>query len=343
MSGFRSHGFCQTARLLLAVILAALAGALPSTSAHGFDGCSLEDGVSATTCPLRDGATVEGVLGEPGQSATYRLDTFASDVTVELLLTVPDGVDTAAAELAILDWRGDVIGAATLEGDAPEARLSATLPLPGAYAVRLGGSAATPSLDYHLSAKVTYPGDVPQPIWPAALAQGDAPLEDERRLIRVPRGGTPSAGVAAGRIVSPPPAGIFDDFILVADVTFEQVAGPAALQVRFRYEPEAGGGTGYLFSLDPFAGTATLETFVEGRRRAIVADVPLPTMPTTDHPSRLVLSAEGPSITVTLDGALLVDVTDDRFGRGLIAIGAVTWSEPVGVLFDHVQVTAKPR
>jgi hypothetical protein len=290
-----------------------------------------------------------------GSSPTYRLDTFGPDATVELLLGASDGASGAMtgemadgmtlglAELAILNWRGDVVGAATREANAPEIRLTATLPLPGAYAVRISGDASTASLPYRLSARITYPGAAPLPLWPAALAQANAALDDERRVIRVPRSGTPAAGVAAGRILSAPPDGIFGDFTLVADVTFEQIAGPAALQVRFRYEPEAGGGTGYLFSLDPFAGTATLEVFEEGQRDAIVANVPLPMMPTTDHPQRLVLSAAGPSIVVTLDGQPVIEASDGRYERGLIAIGAVTWSEPVGVLFDHVQVSAKPR
>ena len=75
----------------------------------------------AATCPLRDGATVEGALGAMGSSPTYRLDTFGPDATVELLLGASDGASGAMtgemadgmtlglAELAILNWRGDVV------------------------------------------------------------------------------------------------------------------------------------------------------------------------------------------------------------------------------------------
>ena len=129
------------------------------------------------------------------------------------------------------------------------------------------------------------------------------------------------------------------DFVLVADVQFEQIVGPSALTVRFRYEPEAGGGTGYLLSVDPFGGTVSLDSFEEGQRRPIVAHRPLPTMPTSDAPNRLILRAEGSTIAVKLDGEQILEATDARYAHGLIAVGVVTWSEPVAVTFDHLLVT----
>ena len=62
-------------------------------------------------------------------------------------------------------------------------------------------------------------------------------------------------------------------------------------------------------------------------------------MPTAEWPNRLVLTADGPAIRVTLDGQPLIETTDARFGKGLIAVGAVTWSDPMAVTFDHIQVT----
>jgi hypothetical protein len=149
--------------------------------------------------------------------------------------------------------------------------------------------------------------------------------------------------VAVARALRSPPEGEVDDFTMVADVQFEQILGPSALTVRFRYEPEAGGGTGYLLSVDPFGGTATLDSFDEGQRKPIVGHAPLPVMPTPDGPNRLIVKAEGASIQVTLDGQPVLSATDERFPRGLIVVGAVTWSDPVAVTFDHIQVTAPPR
>jgi hypothetical protein len=148
--------------------------------------------------------------------------------------------------------------------------------------------------------------------------------------------------VAVARALRAPPEGEVGDFTLVADVQFEKIVGPSALTIRFRYEPEAGGGTGYVLSLDPFGGTATLDSFDEGQRKTIVNHVQMPVVPNEQRPSRLVLRAAGPTLNVTLDGQPVLEASDARYARGLIAVGVVTWSDPVAVTFDHIQVTV-PR
>jgi hypothetical protein len=136
-----------------------------------------------------------------------------------------------------------------------------------------------------------------------------------------------------------PPDGAVGDFTLVTDVQFEHIVGPSALTVRFRYEPEAGGGSGYFLTVDPVAAEASLESFEEGRRRTIVAHARLPVEIESGSPRRLVLKATGADIVATLDGQNILSVSDSRYPRGLVAIGVVTWSEPTSVIFDHLLVT----
>jgi hypothetical protein len=62
-------------------------------------------------------------------------------------------------------------------------------------------------------------------------------------------------------------------------------------------------------------------------------------MPTSEQPNRLILRASGPQITASLDGQSILDVTDSKYPAGLITVGVVTWSDPVAVTFDHLQVT----
>jgi hypothetical protein len=254
-------------RLATSVVLAAILATVPldwvGLQAVAFDGCTLADEVRATTCRLEDGQTVEGMLDALRGSATYRVDAFSPDATLELQLAAKSG----SARISVLDWRGNTLGTAARGDDGPDVRLSTKLPLPGAYGVRVSGDVPPESPGYTLTAAVSYPGAAALPVWPPAFVTRDGPLSDERRLIRVPRGGTPAGGVAAGRILGAPPDGIFSNFTLVTDVQFEQVVGPSALTIRFRYEPEAGGGTGYLLSMDPFGGTVSLDSFEEGQRR----------------------------------------------------------------------------
>lgn len=329
--------------LAASAVLAALLAAIPldgtSLPARAFDGCTLGEEVRGTTCRLTSGGAVDGVLDASGGSATYRVDVFSPDATLELVLAAGG----SSTQVSVLDWRGSPLATAVRGDDAPEVRLSAKLPLPGAYGVRVSGDTSAESPGYRLSASVAYPTGPLQPIWPPALASGDGPVGNERQVIRVPRGGTPSGGVAASRILGAPPADVFSDFTMVADVQFEKIVGPSALTVRFRYEPEAGGGTGYILSLDPFGGTATLDAFEEGQRHTIVGDAPLTVVPTPENSSRLVLTADGPLIRASLDGQPVVEASDGRYAKGLVAVGAVTWSEPVAVTFDHVQVAAPPR
>jgi hypothetical protein len=333
------HRTARERALSLIIVLVALAPIAPAgwhtVLAAQETGCTLGAEIRATTCRLVDGRTVEGALADAAGSATYRVDALGPDTALDLVVAGSGG----SIRVTVVDWRGTVLGQAVRSDDAPEARLSARLPQPGAYGVQVDGDALAASPTYRLGTALRQTGPVVSAAWPRSLADGDAPLTGERQIVRTPRGGTSLAGVAVARALGAPPDGEVGDFTLVADVQFEQIVGPSAFTVRFRYEPEAGGGSGYLFSLDPFGGTVSLDSFEEGQRRSIVGHSALPFMPTSDGPNRLIVRAEGSAIRVTLDGQTVLEATDSRYPRGLIAVGAVTWSDPVAVTFDHIQVT----
>jgi hypothetical protein len=330
--------------LVVSVVLATFLATVPvewfSLDADASDACTTSDEIRAMTCRLLDGQTepLRGQLDGPGATATYRLDVLGPGATVSVTLASED--DTVNASL--LDWRGTVLGQTHPGPEAATSVLSATVPLPGVYGLRIEGDVPEGGARYAVGATVSYPESTWQPFWPQALVDGDGAMTGERQVVRTPRGGTPEGGVAVARALRGPPEGEVGDFTLVADVQFEQIVGPSALTIRFRYEPEAGGGTGYVLSIDPFGGTATLDGFDEGQRKAIVGHVPLPVVPDEQGPRRLVLQAVGPKITVSLDGQTVLESSDGRYPRGLVAVGAVTWSDPVAVTFDHIQV-AVPR
>lgn len=335
MVAHRRTPWRQLASLALAACLATLILAPVGHAVAVWDGCTLADELRATTCPLRHGERVEGTLA--AGSATYRVDAVAGDATLELVLSGHG----SATQVEVLDWHGEVLLAAGRAEDVPDVKLSVRLPQPGVYAVRVRGAPTADGPTYALTSHLTYPGAALQPIWPRGLVTGDGPLTGEQLIIRVPRGGTPTGGVGASRILTAPPVGIFSDFTLVSDVQFAQIAGPAALTIRFRYEPEAGGGTGYLLSLDPFKGTVALDSFDEGQRRSIVGHRPVPLAVTADRLNRFVLAAHGSTIVARLDGVTILEADDSRYSKGLLAVGAVTWSEPVTLTFDHLQVSAQ--
>jgi hypothetical protein len=258
---------------LLAAILASVATDWPNRPTAAAEACTtVRDEVGASTCRLVDGDTVEGMLDQSRGSATYRVDALAPDATLGLVLMGRGG----STAVTVLDWHGRALGEALRADAAPDVRLSVRLPLPGVYGVRVQGDAQPEGPGYRLSTSLSYPDAAMRPVWPPALGSPDAALVGERRVIRTPRGGTQAVGLALATFLGTPPEAVVDDFTLVADVKFEKIVGPSAATVRFRYEPEAGGGTGYLLSLNPFGGTVSLETFDEGQRRSIVDDLPLP-------------------------------------------------------------------
>jgi hypothetical protein len=338
MLGHRRYVWHLAASLVLAALLAVPLDRA-SRVALAADVCTLVDEIRGTTCRLIDGETVEGVLDGPGGSATYRVDVVSTDATLDLVLAAKDG----GTEVSVLDWRGKPLGTAVHGDGAPEARLAAKLPLPGVYGVRVSGGGSIDNAGYRLTATLRPPPPSVHQFWPPPLLPGAGPLRDERQVVRTPREGTPATPSVHGRALGAPPDGMLSDFTFVADVQFEHVVGPSALTVRFRYEPEAGGGSGYLFQLDPFGGTVSLDTFEEGQRQTIVSDQPLAIVPTADGPNRLILTADGPSLRATLDGQQILEASDGRFTRGLVVVGAVTWSDPVAVTFDHIQVTTPHR
>ena len=326
-------------KIVVSLLLAACLSTVPTypVSQAASDACTTGDDVRATTCRLLDGSieSLRGRLDGPGAATTYRLNVLGPGATVNVMLSSED--DTVNASL--VDWRGTVLGQTSPGTRAASKVLTAAVPLPGVYGVRVDGDVPDGGARYAVGASVAYPDTTWQPVWPLALA-GDGPLTGERQILRTPRGGTPAGGVAVARALRAQPEGEVGDFTLVTDVQFERIVGPSALTIRFRYEPEAGGGTGYVLSIDPFGGTATLDSFDEGQRKSIVAHVPLPVVPNEQHPTRLVLQATGSGIRVSLDGQTVLEATDGRYPRGLIAVGVVTWSDPVAATFDHLQVTA---
>ncbi len=125
--------------------------------------------------------------------------------------------------------------------------------------------------------------------------------------------------------------------------TSTAVGARPRVTIRFRYTPEAGGGSGYLLSIDPFAGQVRLVRFEEGRQYALVPWTGHPAAVTAAAPLHVDLTACGSEVAVALNGDEVLRTTDGWFDRGTIALGAVTWSEPVSVTFENVSLTLAPE
>ncbi|MCC6174368.1 MAG: hypothetical protein IT305_03600 [Chloroflexi bacterium] len=301
--------------------------------------CALGPEIAADSCRLTADAPSDGRLDQTDGRATYRLDVLRAPASLTVSL---DG-GSSTGRVQVLDWTGHTLAEARRnEGEAAVLTTTAAISLPGVYGIVVAANADAPDLDaaYRLHTSIAADpaaGALATVIWPSDGhdASGPQARREERQVLRSRIGGVPERGVALARALGTPET-IASDFTLISDVAFETIAGPAALTVRFRYEPERGGGTGYILSVNPFVGEASLDAFDEGRRQPIVAHAPLPGDFKVSTARRLVVRAVGPAIDVSLDGQSVLAVEDDRYAQGIVTVGTVTWSDPVAVTFDHL-------
>ena len=288
-------------------------------------------------CPLGVDAPATAALAGPGDVHAYRF--FALDMGARARVALSDA--PGGTRLRLLDWGARPLAEATVVDGEP-LHLDAEPREAGAYLVEVTAGEETADTPYALSLHLEYTGPTPRAV---ALApptvESNAPARDVegRYILKTPRGGSPEAGLALARSLRTSPETDLADFALVADVRFEQADGPAAATVRFRYQPEAGGGTGYLLSVDPFNGEVSLSTFDEGQRRLLVPPRMHPLAKVEHGTMRLAIRATGPNLSVSIDGQEVLSLVDDRYNSGLVALGVVTWSGPVMATFDNVLVT----
>ncbi|MDP8922137.1 MAG: hypothetical protein M3O34_04585, partial [Chloroflexota bacterium] len=280
------------------------------------------------------------VLAAPGEVHAYRFFALDARARVRLELTgAPVGT-----RLRLLGCGARSVAEAIAVDERP-VLLDVQPREAGAYVVEVAAGEETAEGPYHLALDLAYPGPEPRAVTLAPpTVESNAPggETDARYTLRTARGRAPDAGLALARGLRTSPETDLADFALVTDVRFDQADGPAAATVRFRYQPEVGGGTGYLVSVDPFSGEVSVSTFEEGRRTLLA--------PPTMHPlarvewgsMRLAVRATGPSLSVSIDGQEIVSLVDERYASGLVALGVVTRSGPVTATFDNVLVTVPP-
>ena len=288
-------------------------------------------------CPLTAEAPATAMLAGPGDVHAYRVFVLDTGARVRLeLADVPAGT-----RLRLLGWGARPLGEATA-ADGGSVRLDVEPREAGAYVVEVEAGEEISENPYALALDLAYAGPVPRAVTlvhPSVESNAPGGAVEGRYTLQTVRGGSPSAGLTLARGLRTSPEIDLADFTLVTDVRFDQADGPAAATVRFRYQPEAGGGTGYLVSVDPFSGEVSFEAFDEAQRRRLAPPTMHPLAKVERGSMRLAIRAVGPTMTVSIDGQEILSVADERFASGLVALGVVTWSGPVTATFENVLVT----
>ena len=295
------------------------------------------DGTPDHPCPLGAEAPVTAMLIRPDEVHAYRF--FALDAGARVGIELADA--PAGTRLRLLGWGARPLGEATVADGGP-LLLEAEPREAGAYVVEVAAGDERSAGPYALSLDVAYAGPLPRAVAlapPTVESSAPGGAVEGRYTLPTARGGSPNAGLALARGLRTSPETDLADFALVADVRFDQADGPAAVTVRFRYQPEAGGGTGYLVSVDPFSGEVSLSTFDEGQRRLLAPPTTHPLARVERGTMRLAIRATGPDLSIRIDGQEILSLSDEHYASGLVALGVVTWSGPVTATFDNVLVT----
>jgi hypothetical protein len=336
------HGI--RAMLSLAVLLTGVATSVrPMWSQPGAE-CALEAANGLRVCALT-GDSVEGRLASPSLTDVYGLEVAAFEPRIAIELTA-----TASLRVRLTDATGIVLGETPTTIAGTPVRLDVAPRQPGVYYALIDASdppSAGDDLGYRLAVQKSEPSggwqivssSLRRPVAEVAAAPPSFPPWEIG--ITTPRGGTPATGVANARALNTAARNDIGDFLLSAVVSLDGTEGPAAATIRFHFEPEAGGGSGYLFALDPRQWLVRLSTFEEGRQIVLVPWSPISVAKSGDRVN-VTLAVTGPNIVAHVNGEQTLVTQHDKFSRGRIVLGAVTWSEPVRATFGHVLVAAPP-
>jgi hypothetical protein len=329
-----------------AFALAAIAYASIPTDARGqAAGCREPNNSYLRACLLN--GTITAALSGAEDQDHYRFDVLDSgaQARVELAEAAP------GLRVRLLDWGGR--GLAESREQAGAARIDATLNVPGTYYLAVDASGTANGGPYRLSVDVMYQAVAPRMLLsrdmvadlsdPLAEGESGTGLVNGQFITQLNRGGTPEIPQIHERRLNLANRSAVGDFVLAVDARLQRATGSAAVRIRFRYQPEAGGGTGYVISLEPFDGRVRLETFDEGQRVPLTNWITHPAARSNFDTARLIVQALGESISVSVNGEQLIQVEDARFPNGYLTIGAATWSEPITATFDNVLVTTPAR
>ncbi len=297
-------------------------------------------------CYLSAGAAGEIVsfLSVPEDVDVYRFESRAFNVQARVEL---GGETPAPYVVRLVNWSGETLaGAAERDG---AVGLSATLGPPGSYFLVVSSptGAFDPGRPYRLRHRLEYPSPPPGVLFSTDFrARESAPYLGSGDLFEATHGDGEYAvrlkvgsetGGSNGWLIDLGPR--LDDFWLSVDARI--VGGAAELNrggflLGFRVSrADERRSDGYFLEVGGL-GLVRLSkrSGDELTRLAEAVAEPLPF-----GVSRTVVMCAGDVIRVNLNGRDVLEASDASLRAGRVAVGALTWGEPVEVRFDNVLVT----
>lgn len=131
----------------------------------------------------------------------------------------------------------------------------------------------------------------------------------------------------------------FEDFRLDVEARQIGVATNGAWGVLFRAQDF---DNFYKVSIDPNSGQFEFFKLIGDRREEFVAWRPTAAILRGQQSNHLTIVARGAELTIRINEAPMVTVTDNAFRRGRIGFIANVWSEPVEYRFRNLTLSEAP-
>jgi hypothetical protein len=358
----RHGGFALMSVLaLLALLLPLPPASLFATSGYAQandDACAEDNSTYQKACLLPPNKATNSYLSSPDDEDYFRIEVLDFGVTVNLEMTQ----SPRPYRMTVQNWAGEPLAATVgLPNNDVERTLQFKPPAPGSYYLLVDAlfgdaDAVSPTEPYTLVYRPVYPGPIPKIAYAADFRQpsrefsgtkewGNYSTAEGRYQVQLLKGGNGStAAVAAAWWPDS-----YTDFTMVADVRLTAVGEQAGFAIGFRGQPHDPGEqlrddqSDFRNAYMMLANTATLnmELFkiVDDKPELLVPRKPVRSMRTSDQINHVVVRAMGSQIIVNVNGEEVLNMTDPSLTDGRLILGALSFGEPVTVLYDNLLVT----
>jgi hypothetical protein len=317
------------------------------------DACPEPNGEYQRSCLLPPNTPLSSVLSSPDDADYFRIEVLDFGVTVNVEMTQ----SPRPYRMTVRNWEAAPIAVADEDG---QRTLQFKAAAPGSYYVLVdplydGADAVTPE-PYTLVYKPTYPGPIPKIAYAADFRQqsrefsgskdwGNYSTKDGKYQVELLKGGNGAAAAVAAAWWPDS----YADFTMVADIRLAAVGERAGFAIGFRGQPHDAGEKLRDDQIDfrnaymVMANTATLEVaflrLVDDKAEMVMPWRAARSMRTSDQINHVVVRSTGSQHIVNINGEEVVKITDPSLTDGRLILGALSFGEPVTVLYDNLLVT----
>ena len=353
-----SRGRRAALMTVLAVVVLLLPLPRAGTSALAADdACPEQNSTYQQACLLPPNVGASSFLSSPDDVDYFRIEVLDFGATANVELTQ----SPRPYRMTVRDWEGAQVAAAEmLPNDDIQRTVQFKPKAPGSYYVIVDplfadADAVSPGEAYTLLYKPVYPGPTPKVIYSADFRQpsrefagtkewGSYSTKDGKYQVELMSGGQP--GSAAVAVAWWPES--YRDFTMVADVRLATVGQDAGFAIGFRGMPHDPNeklrddqvDLRSAYMLLASTGTLQLELLklVDDKPEVLVPWRAIRSLRTSDQINHVVVRSLGAQHIININGEEVLNLNDPALQEGRLILGALSFGEPVTVIYDNLLV-----